>query len=143
MAESRPFVLLVCGSRTIRYYDDVVNAIELSGFPRPVQVMTGGQRSYDEYLFEHYGADFFAEVWAISRHIPCVVVEAQWKQYGKGAGFRRNEEMARMLAERQRQGFAVGVVGVLHPAAENKGTRSMLETARRYGFETYEHWVEA
>ena len=39
------------------------------------------------------GADTLAEQWAKSREIPHIIIPAQWKKHGRGAGPKRNAKM--------------------------------------------------
>lgn len=40
------------------------------------------------------GTDALGEAWADQRGMPCEKYPADWKRYGRGAGPRRNEQMA-------------------------------------------------
>ena len=73
---------LVCGSRA------AVDPKPLYEFldklqPRPTLIISGTAR----------GADIFGEIWARNNKIPCKRFPADWRKYGKSAGFRRNLEM--------------------------------------------------
>lgn len=74
--------VLICGSRSITDYEDVVEAIENSGFVA-TSIIHGGAR----------GVDRLAGKYAKEIKVACVVVPAQWDLYGKSAGYRRNIEM--------------------------------------------------
>lgn len=80
--------------------------------PQPTVVLNGCAR----------GADTLGAFWASSRHIPIEPYPANWTLYGKGAGFRRNTEMAasadRLVAFWNRH---------------SKGTAHMIDTANKMG----------
>lgn len=71
------------------------------------------------------GADAFGESYARCKALRLVIVKANWRSYGKSAGPRRNEEMAK-------QADAVA----LFPGG--KGTASMKQIAIRYGLKVFE-----
>lgn len=68
------------------------------------------------------GADSLAAQWAQDRSIPTRAFPADWKKYGKSAGFRRNEQMLR----EGKPDLVVGFPG-------GKGTGHMLQLARQAG----------
>jgi len=71
------------------------------------------------------GIDRDAEAWALSRHIPCKIFEAEWKKYKSAAGPLRNIKMAE---------YADTVV--LFPGG--KGTDSMYREAVKAKLEIYD-----
>ncbi len=68
------------------------------------------------------GADLLGEVYAEAKGIPIKCFPADWKKYGAGAGFRRNEAMAE---------YADGLVAVW--VGRSRGTKHMMEVAREKG----------
>jgi hypothetical protein len=70
------------------------------------------------------GADTFGEQWAIQNHIPVEKYPAQWRKYGKSAGYRRNVDMA-MVAD------AV----ILFPGG--RGTWHMANIAKERGLQRF------
>lgn len=85
--------------------------------PHPVtEVVSGGCR----------GVDQAGEEWARLRGIPIKVFPADWKQFGKSAGFRRNAEMA---------SYAEALVAVWD--GKSPGTRNMIEVAKKAGLKVY------
>jgi hypothetical protein len=70
--------ILVCGGRT--YKGDVTPTLERFNF---ALCITGGA----------LGADSAAYTWAVKQGIPVKVYSADWKRYGKAAGFIRNTQM--------------------------------------------------
>ena len=84
-----PYYLLIAGSRT--YCDTIEFSNVMDSFIaerlrayRSITIVSGGC---------HSGADAMAECYAVSRGLNIVVLPADWKQYGKRAGYIRNEEM--------------------------------------------------
>ena len=73
---------IIAGSRSITDMVHVERAIELSGFV--ITCVVSGRAA---------GVDTLGEVWAESRGIPIIKKPADWKRFGKAAGFRRNAEM--------------------------------------------------
>jgi hypothetical protein len=71
------------------------------------------------------GVDRGGEEWAMSRGIPVKKFPANWKRYGRGAGPKRNREMAE---------YADGVA--LFPGG--RGTASMRSEAERAGIRIYD-----
>lgn len=79
--------LIICGGR---YFDDhelfrtaVTRWIEAHGWPS--EVITGGAK----------GADAMGKAWALENGVPHREFIAQWGQWGKRAGPKRNGEQAR------------------------------------------------
>lgn len=74
--------VLVCGGREFddaQFLFDVLNSIK--GIQK---IVHGGA----------YGADQLAGRWAVANNIPVEVFPADWRQYGKRAGYLRNVQMA-------------------------------------------------
>jgi hypothetical protein len=71
------------------------------------------------------GADTEGEKWAGKNNIPVKKFPANWNKYGKSAGYRRNEEMAK---------YADAVI--LFPGG--KGTGHMYDIAKRLGLQIYD-----
>lgn len=89
------FTLLVAGSRSYENYEEFVVIMDkVLAKQEEVQIICGGAR----------GADHMAEVYAATRHIPIKVFPADWKKYGKSAGYRRNEEMHKFLSRFKNRG---------------------------------------
>jgi YspA, cpYpsA-related SLOG family len=75
---------IIAGSRTIEDYLLVEQAIRESGF-EITEVVSGTAR----------GVDRLGEQWAFQRGIPVQRFFPDWDQFGKRAGFLRNEQMAK------------------------------------------------
>ena len=76
--------VIVAGSRTIKDYTIVKEAIEKSGFDVSV-LMTGGA----------IGVDTLAETWASIQGIKVLKHEPDWGKYGRAAGPIRNSIMVK------------------------------------------------
>lgn len=81
-AAGRPLRLAVVGSRTFADRERLFRLLDRLR-PRLECVVTGGAR----------GADALAEEWARERGVPVVVLRADWRRFGRGAGPRRNAEV--------------------------------------------------
>lgn len=74
---------IVAGSRTICDYEFIKNKLDKCPW-KITTVLSGTAR----------GVDKLGEQWARENKIPIHRYPAEWDIYGKGAGFRRNMEMA-------------------------------------------------
>jgi len=111
--------VLACGSRTFedqakvwKALDDLLN-LSLTG----VTIIHGAAR----------GADSLAAEWAGSRRCPVEAFPADWKKYGKRAGYVRNRQM---LDEGNPDLVLAFVDKPLH---ESRGTKMMVDIARMAG----------
>lgn len=77
------------------------------------------------------GPDTHGEEWAAAKGIPVHRMPADWKGRGRGAGLARNVEMARV---------AEALVATWDSAS--RGTKHMIETARRLGLKVHVHEVK-
>lgn len=68
------------------------------------------------------GADALGERFAKEHGLPLTVVPAEWKKYGRSAGPRRNEQMARMA----------GTL-IAFWDEKSRGTKNMIDTAKKLG----------
>src|SRR5690349_8717861 len=87
----RAMKLLVCGGRDFAIRDAVWATLDAA-------VHYGGCREiicgYDPDDSRYQGADQLAFEWAQENEFPCRTFPADWKQYGRSAGPRRNALMA-------------------------------------------------
>lgn len=108
---------IIAGSRDITDYNIILAAV--LGFDKNItEVVSGGAR----------GADALGEEWADNNRIPIKRFPADWARYGKSAGPRRNEQMAR---------YADALIACWD--GESKGTKSMINLAREAGLMVYVH----
>lgn len=105
--------LLVCGSRT---WDDLV-AIRSELIARQPSLVIEG---------EARGADLLARQAAEELGIPVLPFPADWQQYGRAAGPIRNRQMLD-------EGQPDEVLAFSPDLAKSKGTRNMVEQARKRG----------
>ena len=78
--------LIVAGSRD-GWTEDMIHylldeSIEAS---KVTEIVSGGARGVDKY----------GETWAYENNVEVKLFPANWKEYGKSAGYRRNTDMAR------------------------------------------------
>ena len=101
---------IIAGSRHARDFD-VFKAMEVCPFSDEISVVISGTAR---------GADQYGESWAEQNNLPIELFPADWKSFGKSAGFIRNKKMA------QNADALVAVWdGVSH------GTKNMIDTARK------------
>ena len=67
------------------------------------------------------GADSLGAQYANEHFIPLISMPADWNRYGKAAGYRRNEEMAK-----------VADACLCFWDGESKGTKHMIDLAKEY-----------
>lgn len=111
--------LIIAGSRDFNDYELLEREVdsfifkvqEKLGYGIPVEVVSGGAR----------GADKLGERYAKDRGLPVKVFLANWDKNGRGAGYIRNEEMAKYSSD--------CVVFILDLS---KGSTHMANLAKKY-----------
>jgi len=111
---------IIAGSRTIRDYVSVCDAVEESGFDVS-EIVSGGARGVDK-LGERYAKD---------KNIDLKVFPADWEAHGKRAGILRNTEMAE---------YADALIAVI--SNNSKGTTHMIKDATEKGLKVFVKKVE-
>ena len=107
--------LIIAGSRYFEDYDLLMETLdEFLTTHSVLEVVSGTCR----------GADKLGERWAKEHNIPVKQFPAQWDKYGKTAGPIRNREMAN---------YGTHLVAFL--TAQSRGTKNMIQEARRRGLE--------
>lgn len=106
---------IIAGSRSCDNWQDVCDVIELSGFI-PTLVLSGKAK----------GADSMGEYWAKRNSIPIQEYPADWGSYGRGAGFKRNIQMAKN---------ADALIAVWDGVS--RGTKHMIDTAKALGLKVF------
>lgn len=91
----------------------------------PFVIIEGGAPGADSIAWAF--ADWNQMMWADIEHIH---IEPDWKKYGKRAGYIRNQ---RMLDE----GKPNLVIAFSHDLENSKGTKMMVDIARKAGVKTY------
>ncbi len=104
-----PQVVLFCGSR--EWTDRARIRADLERLPEGSVVIEGGAPGADRIARE--------EAEALGLHV--ATVRARWDFFGRSAGYRRNEAMARLQPE-----FVYA-----YPLGESRGTRQMIQIAER------------
>jgi len=105
--------LIIAGGRDYRFTPNDIE--QLNSLKNITEVVSGGAK----------GADSEGEQWATEQGIPLKIFKADWKQYGRGAGPKRNQAMAE---------YADAVV--LFPGG--KGTDNMYQRAQKAGLVVYD-----
>lgn len=101
--------VIIAGSRSFDDYQRLARVMDAAREPYEItEIISGGAG----------GADRLGERWAASRGIPIRLCLAQWKAFGKAAGFLRNQEMADL-----------GDLLVLFWDGQSRGSRDMLYRA--------------
>lgn len=77
------------------------------------------------------GADSLARRWARSRGVEVITVEADWRQYGRAAGPRRNQRMIDEFGATEGIAFKGG-----------RGTADMMARIKKAGLDWIETWLE-
>ena len=108
------FRVIIAGSRSFDDYDMLVKTMDmvLQNITDEIQVVCGMAA----------GADTLGERYAKERGYQIAYFPADWKKYGRSAGFNRNQEMAKN---------ADALVAFWD--GKSKGTKHMLDIAQRYG----------
>lgn len=112
--------VIIAGSRSIDDPGLVAAAVEASGFTI-TEVVSGAAK----------GVDTFGEEWAAVRGVPVKRFPADWKRYGRRAGPVRNREMAE---------YADALVAL--PKGESRGTRNMIDEARKRGLQVFVYEID-
>lgn len=102
---------IIAGSRNIKDYETVNNAVNWSGF-KITEVVSGHAN----------GVDMLGEVWARRNKVPIKpfpVEKEDWKDFGKAAGPMRNAKMA-----------LYGEQLIAIQKDQSKGTANMIELAK-------------
>lgn len=110
--------VIFSGSRTITDYQVVKEAIESSPWFGAIDTA---------YIGDAKGVDTLALRWCKENGITYRIFKANWGLYGRGAGPERNNDMI----------LAGGEAVVAVWDGESRGTRNMLEQARRWSLPVY------
>ena len=109
--------VIIAGNRTYTNFDflekEVLKFLEEEKLEKDkIEIISGGAK----------GADLLGEKFADKYEIPTHVMLANWNSYGKSAGPKRNEEMAKL-----------GDYLIAFWNGESKGTKNMINNAKKYG----------
>ena len=108
--------VIIAGSRDVTELKHVILAVHNSGFDI-TEVLCGMARGVDELGY----------IWAEENNIPIAKFPADWDKYGKSAGYKRNEEMAK---------HADALIAIRKN--KSKGTTHMLNIAKDYSLKIYQ-----
>lgn len=115
METEKSLRVIVAGGREFNNYQMVKEALDELRLTCPnISIVCGEAR----------GADTFGRKYAEENNLPIdshPVTAADWKTYGKGAGYRRNEDMAK-----------VADALLAFWDGESKGTKHMIDLSRKY-----------
>lgn len=107
--------VIIAGSRHIHDIDLVTDVIKKCQFDID-EVVCGGAA----------GIDACGKQWALQNNIPIKYFFAEWDKFGRSAGPRRNEEMAK---------YADALLAVWD--GKSKGTENMIDLANKYKLSKY------
>lgn len=110
--------VIIAGSRTLSDRALLDEAIKQSGYTI-TEVVQGNCPT---------GADLFAREWAERHGIPVESYPADWAKYGRSAGPKRNEQMAR-------DSGAEALIALWD--GKSKGTGGMIQLAQKYKLEVF------
>lgn len=120
--------IIIAGSRDFNDYKllkasikDILKNTSLEGINK-IKIVSGTARGADQ-LGERFAKQFKLEV---------VKFPADWDKYGKRAGYIRNEEMAKYAVEDNNYGMLVAFWD-----GESKGTKHMIDLAKKHGLEVH------
>ena len=118
------FYCLVAGSRDFNDYEVLELMLDtMLRNHKEITIVCGGCR----------GADALAERYAKERGCECKVFPAEWDKYGKKAGYIRNEQMHKYIAEMaEAQGAPRKRGCVLFWDGKSKGTSHSIDLAEKY-----------
>ena len=110
---------IIAGSRTVTDFDELQEAIK--GIKWKIGVVLSGAAD---------GADLLGERWAEENDVLLERYPADWKKFGKSAGFLRNKQMAEC---------AEALVALWD--GKSKGTKHMIDLATEQNMLVYVHRV--
>ena len=120
------FYILVAGSRTFKEYDVIERYLDLE--------LSIAEITPDKYYItivegEADGVDLLAKEYAFKHNYAVRGFHAQWQLYGNQAGFIRNEQMHKYIAENPNR----LCICFKHYLSNGKGTAHSIELGKKYG----------
>ena len=106
------FRVIIAGGRSFKDYDRLCSICDY---------MLQNQRDIEIVSGTAMGADKLGEQYALERGHKIARFPAKWDEYGRAAGFIRNEEMAK---------YADGLIAFWD--GKSKGTGHMIDLAKKY-----------
>lgn len=111
--------VIIAGSRNFEDYDTLKRVCDfMLSRQDEVEIVSGAAR----------GADMLGEIYANEKGFSLKQFPADWSQYGKRAGYLRNEEMAN---------YADALIAFWD--GESKGTQHMIDLAKKRGLKVKVH----
>lgn len=107
--------VIIAGSRNIKDGMLLLEAIDKSKF-EITEIVSG----------HAVGVDRMGELYAETHHIPTKIFIPDWSNYGKGAGFIRNEQMAN---------YADALIAIWD--GKSSGTKHMIDIAKKNNLQVY------
>ncbi len=107
--------VIIAGSRGVTLWTSITIAVEESGF-NITEVVSGMAR----------GADMLGEEYANVNNLPVKRFPADWSKYGKSAGYKRNQEMAK---------YADALIAIWD--GQSRGTGHMIDIATEAGLKVH------
>lgn len=112
--------VIIAGSRTLRDYELLKRHCDfILQNTSEVEIVSGGQVSRDSATGEKFGADYLGEQYAKEKGYKLKRFPADWKAFGKRAGYIRNKQMAE---------YADALIAF--PLPNSSGTNMMIELAK-------------
>jgi len=121
------FKVIVAGGRNFTDYEFVKERLDYLLARRKNVVIVSGACNTGKVTYirpdgtKVCGADGLGERYAAERNIPTEVYPAEWEKYGKSAGYRRNEVMAK-----------IANAAACFWDGKSRGTGHMIDLARQY-----------
>lgn len=115
--------IIVAGSRDFNDYSLLEKCLlEYIQDPQNTTIISGTAK----------GADRLGEEFALNHNIRLIRCPADWKRFGKAAGYKRNEEMAILSKANEETGVLFAFWD-----GESRGTEHMISLAGRHGLEIH------
>lgn len=115
----KTFDVIIAGGRDFNDFELLVTKVNniLSAIPEGtlISIISGTAN----------GADKLGEKYAHHSNMNIISMPAQWDKYGKSAGYKRNEEMAK-----------IADACVCFWDGKSKGTKHMIDLAKKYNLKT-------
>jgi hypothetical protein len=128
--------VIIAGGRDFRHFrqleiqcDHILYDYFMNEKEDELEIVSGGQVTTDPVTEEKYGADYYGEVYAEQCGIKVKRFLPDWNKYGRGAGPRRNKEMAQYVAPD-------GMLIAFWDEASD-GTRNMILEAKKLKIKTH------
>jgi len=113
------FFLIIAGSRNYNNYEEMektINYLLKNQKDKEITIISGGCS----------GADSLAERYAKKYNLKCEVIKAEWRKYGKSAGYIRNKKMHEFIKDKPFRGC------VCFWNETSKGTQQNFKLAKIY-----------